>query len=81
MKSDEQLRAAVRSELAEFAAYRGSMQARQLLAFYDALIDAQMAELVAIKPDRLLYKQGAIRQLQALRAALIDTSDHVSPLA
>lgn len=67
MKSAEQRRALVSAETAEYLQYRASNQTKQLLALYDALIDDHLADLITIPPERLQYKQGAIRQLQALR--------------
>lgn len=81
MRTDEQLRAAVATETREFQQYRASFQSAQLLVFLEALIESHLADLALIPPERLQYKQGAIRQLQALRAVLVDDNPHISPKA
>lgn len=81
MKTPEQRRALVATETADFLMYRASNQSAQLVKFLDALIDDHLADLAIVSLDRLQYKQGAIRQLQALRDVLVMDNISLSPKA
>lgn len=71
MKSSEQRRTDIALETAEFLQYRPSTQSAQLVRLIDALIDDHLADLAIVPMERLQYKQGAVRQLQALRDVLV----------
>jgi hypothetical protein len=71
MKDIEQRHAEIRTEFGDLLLYRGSEQMRNLIRLYDALIADHMAELISVKPENLLFRQGQIAQLITLRDAII----------
>ena len=79
--TNEQRRATIAKEGAEFKQYRNSDQMRQFFTLLDALIDDHKADLVTITAEKLQYKQGAIAQLQILRDYACSDSPHISPKA
>jgi hypothetical protein len=81
MRDSEQLRAAIALETAELQMLRATLPMKQLITVIDVVVDAHLADLASIDPERLRFKQGAIRQLQALRAVLLDDNPHLSPKA
>jgi hypothetical protein len=81
MRDSLQLRAAVAHELAELHQLRATLPLRQLITLLDTLIDSHLEDLTTIDPDHLRFKQGAIRQLQCLRAVLLEDHPNLSPKA
>lgn len=81
MHSPDHLRQAIAAETRDLQLLRATLPMKQLVALLDALVDAHLVDLVTLAPEHLGYKQGAIRQLQALRAALLDDNPHISPKA
>jgi hypothetical protein len=81
MRDSDELRAAIALETSELQMLRANLPMRQLIALFDALVESHMADLAVVDPDRLRFKQGAIRQLQCLRAVLVDDNPHLSPKA
>ena len=70
MRPQEQLRAEIAIETAALLEYRAMPETKIFLRLLDALAEDQYNELASVKPDRLLYRQGALAQLNALRAVL-----------
>lgn len=81
MRNSDQLRAAIATEVRELQLLRATIPMRQLIALIDAVIESHLADLVTVMPERLAFKQGAIRQLQCLRTVLLDDNPHQSPKA
>jgi hypothetical protein len=81
MRTPEELRAAVARETTELQLLRATLPLQQLVAQYDALIDSHLVDLAVVAPEHLQFKQGAIRQLQCLRACLLDDNPNLSPKA
>lgn len=81
MKTNEALRAAIAAEVTELQLLRATLPMRQLITLLDVLVDAHLADLATIQPEHLQFKQGAIRQLQCLRAVLLDDNRNLSPKA
>lgn len=81
MQTPERLRDAIANETRELQLLRAALPMKQLVSLLDALTDSHLADLITVAPERLQYKQGAIRQLQALRAALLDDNPNLSPKA
>jgi hypothetical protein len=81
MRNSDQLRAAVATEVRELQLLRATLPMRQLIALIDALIESHLSDLITVLPERLEFKQGAIRQLQCLRITLLDDNPHQTPKA
>lgn len=76
MKSEQARRKAIVTELAALLDYRASEATRQLIKLLDVLIEDTLSDLAHVAPDRLLYTQGALAQLTALRRAIVDPAQH-----
>lgn len=81
MRTTEQRRVELLSCANAFLAYRNSDQMRCFVGLIEALLRDHMADLTNVKPEGLLFKQGAIRQLQSLRDIVCSDSPHISPKA
>lgn len=81
MRTDEELRAAIALETHELQVLRSMLPMQQLVALLDALIESHLADLATAAPEHLRFKQGALRQLQCLRAVLLDDNPNLSPKA
>lgn len=81
MRNSDTLRGLIASETRELQLLRATLPMRQLVALMDALIDSHLLDLASAPPERLAYKQGAIRQLQNLRDVLLDDNPNLSPKA
>jgi hypothetical protein len=81
MLTSDSLRTRVANETRELQLLRATLPMKQLIAVLDILIDAHLLDLATIQPDRLSFKQGAIRQLQCLRDVLLDDNPNLSPKA
>lgn len=81
MRDSDTLRGAIATETRELQLLRATLPMRQLVTLIDAVVDAHLLDLATVPPDGLTYKQGAIRQLQCLRAVLLDDNPHLSPKA
>jgi hypothetical protein len=80
LTTPEQRRVNLQATSTDFVAFRNSAQTRELVALLDAMIDQYHADLASVKPERLLYVQGALAQVMALRALACSDSLHLSPL-
>lgn len=81
MRNNDQLRTLIAAETRELQLLRATLPMRQLISLIDALIESHLSDLIQVTPDRLTFKQGAIRQLQSLRTILLDDNPHQSPKA
>lgn len=81
VRNSDSLRTATANETRELQLLRSTLPMRQLITLLDVLVDAHLLDLATIQPDRLAYKQGAIRQLQCLRDVLLDDNPNLSPKA
>jgi hypothetical protein len=81
MRTSAQLREAIAADTTELQLLRATLPMRALIALIDTLIESHLVDLILIVPEQLHYKQGAIRQLQALRASLLDDNPNLSPKA
>lgn len=76
MRTHDQLRSLIAAETAAIREYRAMPQTQILLGLLDALAEDVMHELATVTPDRLLYKQGQLSQLRALRDAIGTDDPH-----
>ena len=76
MRTHQQLRAAIADNTTAIREYRAMPQTQILLALFDALAEDVLLELATVKPDLLLYKQGQLSQLRALRDAIGTDDQH-----
>ena len=71
MNKETVLRTKAADKLADLLAYRGNGAFVELVELLDALEACYAEELLTVKPEQLLYKQGAAGQLRVLRNALV----------
>ena len=76
MRTSDQLRALIAAETNAIREYRAMPQTQILLALLDALIEDVLLELATVTPGLLLYKQGQLSQLRALRDAIGTDDPH-----
>lgn len=81
MRTPEQRRAAILEETTALRAYRAMPQTQILIGLLDALEEDTLADLATVTPDRLLFTQGALAQVRALRVAIGTDDVHRSAKA
>lgn len=82
MRTSLELRDLIAAETRELQLLRATLPLRQLVALFDALIESHLLDLATVAGDyQLRHTQGAIRQLQCLRAILLDDNPNLSPKA
>jgi hypothetical protein len=81
MRTSDELRVVIAAATGELQEFRASVQSALLLHLYDALIESHLLDLATVAPEALAFRQGALRQLQCLRAVLVDANPHLSAKA
>lgn len=71
------LRTKAADKLADLLAYRGNGAFTEMVALLDALDACYAEEMLTVKPEQLLYKQGAAAQVRVLRNALVSARNDV----
>lgn len=73
MAKEETYRAKATQALSELLDYRGSAAYGAVIHLLDALDDCYREEMLTVKPDWLLHKQGAAAQVRLIRDAMVFT--------
>lgn len=81
MRTSLELRDLIATETRELQLLRATLPLRALIALLDALVESHLLDLATAAPEHLRHTQGAIKQLQCLRAVLLDDNPHLSPKA
>jgi len=71
MAKEDTYRSVAAEAMADVLAFRGSSAFSGVVRLLDALEDCYREEMLTVKPENLLHKQGAAAQVRLLRNALV----------